>query len=162
MLEKWFKSSALALMLMFVQCTHLRFVHWTHQHQRACTGFESFLSQQDLRIYWPIIKYQHTICANLKMRLDCQPIYWQCNFTNWPVGNCVKVPTYWPPIKVYFDMCANDILCGSRRLNWLGLGLWIFSIGYIDRPRSSPTRSWVCEKYLFYMVWIAQARVAPM
>ena len=56
MLEKWFKSSALALMLMFVQCTHLRFVHWTHQHQRACTGFESFLSQQDLRIYWPIIK----------------------------------------------------------------------------------------------------------
>ena len=56
MLEKWFKSSALALMLMFVQCTRLRFVHWTHQHQRACTGFESFLSQQDLRIYWPIIE----------------------------------------------------------------------------------------------------------
>ena len=26
---KWFKSSALALMLMFDQCTHLWFVHWT-------------------------------------------------------------------------------------------------------------------------------------
>ena len=24
-----------------------------HQHQRKCTGFESFLEQQDLRMYWP-------------------------------------------------------------------------------------------------------------
>ena len=38
LLQKLFKFSALALMLMFVQCTHLRFVHWMdeHQHQPAC------------------------------------------------------------------------------------------------------------------------------
>ena len=24
-----------------------------HQHQRKCTGFESFLEHQDLRMYWP-------------------------------------------------------------------------------------------------------------
>ena len=46
------------LMLMLIQCTNRRWVHKVsaldeHQHQYKCTGFESFLEQQDLRMYWP-------------------------------------------------------------------------------------------------------------
>ena len=45
LLQKLFKSSACGL----VKVSALD----EHQQQRKCTGFESFLKQQELRIYWP-------------------------------------------------------------------------------------------------------------
>ena len=51
--EKWFKSSARALMLMRPMHEPKVSALDEHQHQRKCTGFESFLEHQDLRMYWP-------------------------------------------------------------------------------------------------------------
>ena len=66
--------SARALMLMFIQCTDLRFVHWTSiKYQRGCAGFESFLSQKNFRIYWPI-----------NSALTMLRLFFYLHMTSWP------------------------------------------------------------------------------
>ena len=123
MLEKWFKSSALALMLMFVQCTHLRFVHWTHQHQRACTGFESFLSQQDLRIYWPIsisslLHFLHIDKPELKFIIVITIVI---SFSMYNAMNSGSISFQFAKIKL--DCTITITICA-----WLKLTIMNFSI----------------------------------
>ena len=70
--EKWFKSSARALMLMRPMHEPKVSALDEHQHQRKCTGFESFLEHQDLRMYWP---NSYTSVSTFILRLIL-PIKW--------------------------------------------------------------------------------------
>ena len=58
-----------------------------HQHQRACTGFELFLSQQDLHIYLQINNCVFTFVSEFRQINACALRFWCVKCMN-PKGEC--------------------------------------------------------------------------
>ena len=109
MREKWFKSSARALMLIRPMHEPKVSALDEHQHQRKCTGFESFLEHQDLRMYWP---NSYTSVNTFILRLiyqlnDLKRIYLTANKTLFTHEN-VSEPIIAPGRGMFMPMNQSE------------------------------------------------------
>ena len=116
--EKWFKSSARALMLMRPMHEPKVSALDEYQHQRKCTGFESFLEHQDLRMYWP---NSYTSVNTFILRLiyqlnDLKQKYLTVNNTLFTHEN-VSEPIIAPGRGMFMPMNQSEQAFDKRQIN---------------------------------------------
>ena len=88
-----------------------------HQHQRKCTGFESFLEHQDLRMYWP---NSYTSVNTFILRLiyqlyDLKRIYLTVNKTLFTHEN-VSEPIIAPGRGMFMPMNQSEQVLTKDKL----------------------------------------------